>query len=76
MDNQEQTIITAADRWGRRMAIVLLASGHYAISCDGRKLPNCVWAAGEREVEECARTLLRLTESTSARLADCAAHQN
>ena len=68
MGTQEQTIISAADRWGRRMAIVLLASGQYAISCNGHMLPDCVWAASEREVEECARTLLRLTESTARRI--------
>jgi hypothetical protein len=75
MGNQEQTIITAADRWGRRMAIVLLDTGQYAISCNGHTLPDHVWAASEREIEECARTLLRLTESTARRI-DAIGHRN
>jgi hypothetical protein len=67
MSNIEQTIISAPDRWGRQMSIVLLPSGQYAIACNGRTLPDCVWEASEREIEECARTLLQLTEASESR---------
>jgi hypothetical protein len=68
MTNLEQTIISAPDRWGRRMSIVLLPSGQYAIACNGRTLPDHVWEASEREIEDCARTLLQLTEARESRM--------
>jgi hypothetical protein len=67
MQHIEETIISAPDRRGRRLSIVLLPNRHYGITCNGRMLSDHVWAASEREIEDCVRTLLRLTEANESR---------
>jgi hypothetical protein len=63
MQNFQETIISAPDRWGRRLSIVLLPDRTYGITLNGHMLSDQIWTASEREIEDCARTLLRLTEA-------------
>ena len=67
MQNIQETIISAPDRWGRRVSIVLLPNQQYGITCDGHMLSDHVWTASERELEDCVQTLLRLTEPSESR---------
>jgi hypothetical protein len=78
MDSIERTIVSASDRLGRRLALVMLSGGQYAIACNGHPLPHCVWEVSEYNVEACARKLLELTEGDEARrrAAYSATHHN